>query len=84
MGFSVHDVVFPRLNPKYEERDPDSKKHHWVKCGVAFITDGEKIAITIDSIPINFDGQLVIFLKPKARFKACTEHGLINCKTCKE
>lgn len=40
-------------------------KTYWVKIGIAFGGEKGRISISIDSIPLNWDGKLTLFEKPQ-------------------
>lgn len=47
--------------PKKDESDP--RKTWWVNVGVAWVMPSGNIKIKLDSVPIAFTGELVIFIE---------------------
>jgi hypothetical protein len=62
------DLVHPRPNPnRHAARE---KPRVWIKCGRAFLTaDGMRLDIHMDSIPIDFDGKLIVFFARQSEEK---------------
>ncbi len=52
--------------PRPEDKIDGNKKYFYPVVGKAFMEeDGTRIDIKLESIPINWNGQLTIFLNPK-------------------
>lgn len=50
----TYDVSFLK-----ESKGADKK--HWVKIGIAFAGENGRISVTVDSIPLNWNGRLTLF-----------------------
>lgn len=60
------DIPFDNNKLKLKTYDVSFKKEsgekgHWIKIGIAFANESGSISLSIDSIPLNWNGKLTLF-----------------------